>query len=250
MREKLTAIVPTYNEEKNIEECLKSISFADEIIVVDSFSTDKTIEIAKKYADRVVQHEYRYSAAQKNWIIPQASNEWILIVDADERVPAELREEILQTLANPLCDAYWIGRRNFIGSREIRYGSWGRDKVIRLFRRDKCRYEDKEVHAEVVVDGKVCRLKNKLIHYTYQNIDEYVKKLIRYAEWGANQRLKEGWRGRWYQIVFFPIFTFFRNFFINLGFLDGIYGFIVEALNSWYVFLKYVKLYEKTRPGN
>ncbi len=247
MREKLSAIVPTYNEENNIEECLRSISFADEIIVVDSFSTDRTVEIAQKYATKVVQHEYDYSAKQKNWIIPQAKYQWVLIVDADERVPPELQKEILKVLESPRYDAYWIGRRNFFGKKEIKHGSWGRDKVIRLFKRDRARYEDKEVHEEMIVDGNVGSLKNKFIHYTYHGVEDYLKRLHRYAEWGANQRMKEGWKGRWYHIALFPIFTFFRNYIINLGFLDGIEGFIIEALNSYYVFLKYLKLFERTR---
>ncbi len=247
MREKLTAIIPTYNEEDNIEECLKSVDFADEIIVVDSFSTDRTPEIAKKYATKFVQHEYGYSARQKNWIIPQAKYEWILLVDADERVTPQLREEILRELESPRYDAYWIRRRNFFWNKEIRYGSWGRDKVIRLFRRDLSRYEDKEVHAEIIVDGKVGFLKEKLLHYTYKGLDDYLKRLNRYSVWGANQRLKEGWKGRWYHVVLYPPFTFLRNYVVNLGFLDGLEGFVVEALNSYYVFLKYLRLWEKTK---
>jgi len=247
MREKLTVIVPTYNEEKNIEACLKSLTFADEIIVVDSFSTDKTKDIALKFTDNFIEHEYVYSTKQKNWIIPKAKYKWILLVDADERVDEKLKNEILSVLENaPTFDAYWIRRRNFISGREIKHGAWGRDKVIRLFKRDRCRYEDKEVHGEIIVDGKTGKLKNKLIHYTYNNVDEYISKLIRYSVWGANQRYKEGWKGSLINVIFQPPFIFFKNYILYLGFLDGIDGFIVEILNSYYVLLKYIRLWEKT----
>ncbi|MRR14508.1 glycosyltransferase family 2 protein [archaeon] len=136
-RRALSVLIPCFNEEKNIEECLKSVSWADEIFVVDSFSTDGTLDIARKYTDRIVQHEYINSAAQKNWAIPQALHDWILIVDCDERVTPGLKNEIISILSmeNPL-DGYWIRRKNFFLGREIEHSGWGRDSVLRLFRRD------------------------------------------------------------------------------------------------------------------
>ena len=248
MSEKLSVIVPTYKEEQNIEECLKGLTFADEIIVVDSFSTDRTPEIAKKYATKFIQHEYIYSTKQKNWIIPQAKYQWILLVDADERVDEKLKKEIINILKNgPEYDAYWIRRRNFLLGKEIKHGSWGRDKVIRLFKRDKCRYEDKEVHGEIIVNGTTGYLKNKLIHYTYNSMDQYISKINRYAVWGAKQRYKEGWKGSFFHVIFQPPFVFFKNYVINFGFLDGKYGFLVEILNSYYVLLKYIRLWEMAR---
>ena len=150
--EKLTVIVPVGNEAHNIREVLDSVSFADEIMVVDSHSTDDTVAIAKEYTDFIIQREYQYSASQKNWAIPQASHDWILLVDADERVTPELRDEIQSILKeNPDPDvvAYWIYRMNHFMGKRIRYSGWQNDKVIRFFRKDKCRYEDKMVHAEI-----------------------------------------------------------------------------------------------------
>ena len=144
----LTVIISCFNEEKMIGDCLASVRFADEIIVVDSFSTDRTLEIARPVVTKLLQHEYVNPAAQKNWAIPQATHQWILILDADERATPELAAEIQAILQNPKNDGYWIRRRNFFWGREIRYGNWQNDKVLRLFRRDKGRYVDVQVHAK------------------------------------------------------------------------------------------------------
>jgi glycosyltransferase involved in cell wall biosynthesis len=160
---KLTAIIPTGNEEHNIREVLESVTFADEIMVVDSFSTDNTVAIAKEYTNFILQRDYKYSASQKNWAIPQATHDWILLVDADERVTPELQKEIKHILKNPPqhITGYWIYRMNHFMGERVKYSGWQNDKVIRLFRKDHCKYEDKMVHAEIVTDGEVGFLKNK-----------------------------------------------------------------------------------------
>ncbi len=246
MREKVTVIIPTYNEEHNIEDCLKSVLWADEIMVVDSFSTDRTVEIAKKYAHRILQHEYINSATQKNWAIPQASNEWVMIVDADERVTPELRDEILRELENPRYDGYYIGRRNFFLGFPLDHGGWSPkdDRNIRLFRKSLSRYEQKEVHADVIVKGKVGSLKNHLIHYTYRSLSDYFRKFDRYTTWAAMDIVKAGKKPNFVNLVLRPIGDFIKFYIIKGGFLDGLPGLIIALLSSYYVVVKYVKAWE------
>src|ERR1700730_11734997 len=152
--QKLSVVIPCFNEEEMIGKCLESVKFASEILVVDSFSTDRTVEIARAGATRVLQHEYINSAMQKNWVIPQARNEWVLIVDSDEQVTPELAKEIQRLLENPQYEGYWIRRRNFFLGKEIKNGTWRNDKVLRLFRRGLARYQAKHVHAEIELQGR------------------------------------------------------------------------------------------------
>ena len=148
---KLSAIIPTGNEEHNIVNAIKSVDFADEIIIVDSFSKDNTIKLATKLADTILQRKYINSASQKNWAIPQAKFEWIFLIDADERVPLDLKEEILEVLSSENnFSGFWIKRQNYFMGKKIRFSGWRGDKVIRLFKRDKCKYEEKNVHAEII----------------------------------------------------------------------------------------------------
>lgn len=240
---KLTAIIPTGNEEHNIEAVLQSVSFADEIMVVDSYSTDRTVELAKKHTDFVIQREYENSASQKNWAIPQANNEWILLVDADERVTPELQAEIQKVLQNPDKDAYWIYRKNFLMGRRLRFSGWQGDKVIRLFRKSKCRYEDKQVHAEVMVDGSTGFLKNKLEHHTYNGLDSYIAKAYRYSTWGAYDRVEKTKNITLFHLLLKPMFTFFKMYILKLGILDGKVGFIISAHSATYIFQRSLKIW-------
>ncbi len=244
--EKITAIIPTYNEAHNIEDVLKSVDFADEIMVVDSFSTDNTVELARKYTDFIIQREYEYSASQKNWAIPQATHEWIILVDADERVTSGLKEEI-QVILNNLPDdetvGYWIRRMNhFMGSR-VHYSGWRNDKVIRLFRKSKCSYEDKHVHAEIISNGNIGFLESKLYHDTYVTMDRHIEKLNRYAWLQAYDYNKNTGVLNPYHFVIKPIWSFFKHYFIQSGFRDGMVGLVISSLHSYSVFMRYVKLW-------
>lgn len=242
--EKLTAIIPTGNEEHNIEAVLQSVSFADEVMVVDSYSTDRTVELAKKHTDFIIQREYGNSASQKNWAIPQANNEWILLVDADERVTPELKDEILKILKDGTDKSgFWIYRQNFYMGKKLNFSGWQGDKVIRLFRKSKCKYEEKHVHAEVIVDGKVGYLKNKLEHFTYKNLPHMLAKSDRYTTWGAYDRLDRVKKVGAFHLVVKPFYTFFNKYFIKLGILDGKVGFILAALSSYYIFLRSLKIW-------
>jgi len=244
-RRSLTAIVPAFNEEESLGDCLDSVAFADEILVVDSFSTDRTVTIAREHDARVIQREYGYSASQKNWAIPQAAHEWILLVDADERVTPALRDEILDVLrAGPAADGYWVRRDNFFLGRHIRHCGWGSDTVVRLFRRDVSRYQDRQVHAEIELPGPLPTLRNPLEHHTFRSFHQYWGKLDRYSDWGARQMHLEGRRTGAAGILFRPVGRFIRMYLLKLGFLEGAHGVALSLLGAFTVYLKYARLWE------
>jgi len=246
IRQKLTAIIPTGNEIHNIEAVIASVSFADEILVVDSFSTDGTYEKAKMLATKTIQREYEYSASQKNWAIPQAANDWILLIDADERVTEELREEIIKVLKNPPKDdtvAFWIGRKNHFLGEPVNYSGWRNDKVIRLFKRDFCKYQDRKVHSEIIAEGKVGNLKNKLYHNTYITFDKYLEKMNRYAWWQARDYDKKTGRLTGYHFIIKPFWGFFKHYIIQSGFRDGVVGLTIGYIQGYVIFMRYVKLW-------
>lgn len=247
--EKITAIIPTFNEEVHIKAAIESVCWCDEIIVVDSFSTDKTVEIVKTFPQvRLLQREYGYSASQKNWTIPQASHNWIFLLDADERPTPELVEEIKSTInSKTKYSGFWIYRRNNFMGKRIDYSGWQSDKVVRLFKRDDCKYQDKKVHAEIESTGEISILKEKLIHYTYKDLTSYLKKADRYTTWGAMDRFqkfqKQGKKIGILYLFFRPFGRFLRHYFLRLGILDGTHGFVVSAMAAFNVFIRAVKIW-------
>jgi glycosyltransferase involved in cell wall biosynthesis len=244
-RRPLTAIVPTFNEEESLPDCLDSVRFADEILVVDSFSTDRTLEIARERGARVIQRAYGYSAQQKNWAIPQAAHEWVLLVDADERVTPALRDEILAILARgPESDGYWIRRANFFIGRQVRHCGWGGDTVIRLFRRDVSRYQDRKVHAEIDLPGPLPTLEHPLEHHTFRSFGQYWRKIDLYSDWGARQMYLEGRRTGGAGIAFRTLGRFIRMYILKRGFLEGAHGVVLSLFGAFTVYLKYARLWE------
>jgi glycosyltransferase involved in cell wall biosynthesis len=249
MSAKLTALIPCKNERRNIRPCIESVQgIADEILIADSGSTDGTLDVVRDVGGcRIIEREYVNSADFKNWAIPQASHEWILLVDADERVPPKLADEVRAALADPLSDidGYWIGRRNHYLGYPIRHCGWNTDDVIRLFRRDESRYETRWVHAEVdLPSSRIKRLKTPLGHYTTWNSDDYLYKLNRYATWGA-MNIRDEKKHRSKLAIFLRLPTrFLQLYFLRLGFLDGIPGFQVCMFTAFYSFLKQAKLWE------
>ncbi|MDH7911177.1 glycosyltransferase family 2 protein [Winogradskyella sp. SYSU M77433] len=243
--QKLTALIPTGNEIHNIEDVIKSVNFADEILIVDSFSTDGTYEKSLDLATNVIQRNYEYSASQKNWAIPQAKHEWILLVDADERVTSELKQEIISLLKEPKKDvvAYWIGRENHFMGQKVKYSGWRNDKVIRLFKRDYCSYEDKRVHSEIIANGKVQFLQNKLYHNTYVTFDKYIEKMNRYADWQARDYDKRTGKLTPYHFIIKPFWGFFKHYILQSGFRDGVIGLTIGYIQGYVVFIRYVKLW-------
>jgi glycosyltransferase involved in cell wall biosynthesis len=245
--QRLTAIVTSYNEETNIGDCLASIQFADEIVLVDSFSTDRTLEISRPLATRILQHDYVNPAAQKNWMIPQAIHPWVLILDADERVTPELASEIKTILEKPRHDGYWIRRRNFFWAKEIRHGTWKTDKVLRLFRRDCGRYQNKQVHEEIELPTPPGWCRERLLHYSYRSLDDFVRKVSRYSNWGAQDAASRGVRGTAWRIVGHAGAHFLKSYFLKAGFRDGAEGLIIAFMEAYGGFLKYARLYEMQR---
>lgn len=245
MREPLSILVPTYNEEIQIRGCLETIKWADEIFVVDSFSTDGTLGICGEYTDRVVQHEYINSAAQKNWAIPQTTHKWVMVVDSDERVSEELKRSILRVLENPDgCDGYYVKRESFFLDKPITHGGWERDYVLRLFNKERGRYQDKEVHACIEVEGAEGRLDGPLYHYTYRSLDQYFEKFMRYTRWAAGDLRTAGRRPTWVNLMIRPWMRFFKMYVLRRGFLDGKHGLVLSWLAAFSVFTKYARLWE------
>ena len=244
----VTILIPTYNEAENLRQLLPLVTWADEVLVVDSYSTDDTVEVAKSMGAKVIQREYGNSANQKNWAIPQATHEWIFLIDADERPTPKLIEELKQVLSQPqnieTPVAYWIGRNNFFLGKHIRFSGWQNDAVIRLFKRDDCRYEEKEVHAEVITKGKVAKLKGRFEHYTYKDMAHFLAKMERYAYWSAKDHLTKTKRITWFHLYLKPGFRFFKHYILKQGFRDGKEGLIVCKVLAWGVFLRYVLMIE------
>jgi glycosyltransferase involved in cell wall biosynthesis len=245
-RQKLTVIIPSYNEENNIEGCLKSVSWADEILLVDSFSTDRTLEIAQKYASRILQHNYHNSAAQKNWAIPQAGHDWVLLVDCDETVSKPLGDEIRRLLRQaPPQDGYWIFRNNYLMGKRIRFSGWGRDSVLRLFRRDLGRYDEKRVHAEIKLE-RTGTLKERLEHHSISSITVWVAKINRYSSWKAEDKHEKQVHAPVFHLLFRPPLRFIKDFIFRLGFLDGWRGFLIASMSSFAELIMAAKLTRRT----
>jgi glycosyltransferase involved in cell wall biosynthesis len=242
-RHPFSAIVPTGNERHNIDAVLASVAFADEVMVVDSFSTDGTAERAAELSARVLQRDYGYSASQKNWAIPQAKHEWILLVDADERVSPELRSEIESILSQERITerSFWIKRKNYFLGKPVRFSGWQGDKVLRLFHRD-CRYADKRVHAEIENGAPEGRLKAPLIHHTADSLKAYLPKWDRYSTWKAEMAFAEGVRPNAWHFWVEPAWRFIKHYVVGLGILDGYRGLLISYLEAVSVRQRYRKL--------
>jgi glycosyltransferase involved in cell wall biosynthesis len=241
----LSATIITYNEEKNIRDCLESLTWTDEIIVVDSFSTDRTLEICQEYTDRIYRERWKGYARQKNSALEKVSFPWILSIDADERVTPELKEEIAGILEDAdKVDGYYLPRRNFFLGRWIRHGGWYPDYTVRLFKKGKGRFVPRKVHESAVISGTTGYLKNPLEHYTYKSVSEFLKRMDRYSTLSAREYFERGRRASPVRILVAPLLTFVRMYIIQRGFLDGYLGFLLSVLYSYYTLTKYAKLKE------
>ncbi len=249
---KITAIIPSFNEASNITEAIRSVLWADEVLVVDSYSTDDTISLAKKEGASVIQREYENSASQKNWAIPQAKHPWIFLLDADERCSKELRDEIQQGVSSGSFEknAYWIYRTNYFMGKHVRFSGWQGDKVIRLFRRDHCKYEEKHVHAEVVTSGQVGFLKSKITHNTYQSMDHFEEKMKRYASWSALDYESKTGRIGFFHLQMKPAFRFIRHYILKGGLFDGKVGFQISKMMALGVRWRYEIIKAKRKGSN
>jgi glycosyltransferase involved in cell wall biosynthesis len=239
---KLSATLITYNEERNIARAIESLRCADQIVVVDAGSTDRTVEIAEKLGAHVLEPPFKTYAAQKNFAAEQAEHDWLLSIDADESLSEALEAEIWQIKKNgPEYDAYTMPRLAQYLGRWILHSGWHPDRKVRLYDRRRARWTGDFVHESVQVDGRVGHLKFNLLHFTCDSLSEHLKTMDRYTTLAAEQLVSQGRRVGWSQILFDPPWTFFRTYILNRGFLDGAEGLAIAYMAALYNFLKYAK---------
>src|SRR5690606_27346364 len=239
---KLSVVIITYNEIEYIEECIDSVIFADEIVVVDSFSSDGTWEYLKSRPEvKAQQHAFENFTKQKSFALSQASNDWVYFFDADERVTPKLQKEILQTINNPdSFDAYWNYRSFMFKDKRLYFSGWQTDKVYRLFRKSKCHFvEDRIVHETLKIDGTEGKLKEKLLHYSYKNYQDYKGKMLSYGRLKAKQGHAKGEKWSLLKQYLRPAWKFFNHYLLRLGVLDGTKGIVICYLNALGVYERF-----------
>ncbi len=245
----LSVFIITLNEERNIRACLESVAWADEIVVVDSGSRDRTVEICEEFNCRVFEQEWLGGyGRQKNFALEKCSHNWVLSIDADERLTPELQEEIkllLQTA--PKYDGYQISRRNFFLGRWIKHSGWYPDYLIRLFKKNKGKFNERQVHETVQFTGNSACLNNHIQHYTYNTLSDYFVRMERYSTLAARQMADEGRKSGGLDLITHPLGTFFKMYFLKQGFRDGYHGLLLAGLYAAYTFAKYAKLWELNR---
>ena len=242
----LTVLIPTFNCEQHLRACLESVKWADELLICDSFSTDSTLAIVREYTDRIIQHEYINSAKQKNWAIPQASHEWVLIVDSDEVLDEALQTEIQTLLQNMPADydGFRIPRKNLIFGKWLKSSRLYPDYNIRLFRRDRASYQTKEVHADILVTGQIGVLQNHLIHHDLEDIEATMQKWGRYIRYEGDEMQKKGRSYAWFNPIFRPLIVFIYFYFVTGGWREGFRGYFMAVMWSMYVFLKHARVWQ------
>jgi len=241
----LSVIIITKNEQDNILDCLESVKWADEIIVVDSGSTDKTEEICRKYTDKFYVKDWPGFGIQKQRALELASHKWVLSVDADERVTSELRDEIINKITqNSNISGYLIPRlSNYLG-KDIRHSGWYPDYILRLVKKQEAYFTKDIVHEKMVVDGSIGKLSNHFLHYPYKDISHHLQKINTYSSLSAKKMFDNGKRVGWSMVVFKAIFGFVRAYIFKRGFLDGWPGLVVSISTGLSAYLKYLKLKE------
>lgn len=235
---KLSVIIPTYNEEAYLKDALYSVKFADEIIVIDSLSTDKTVAIAEEFGCKVISRKFDNFSNQKNHALQFATGDWVLFVDGDERIPHALKEEILIAMDSGKHVGYKLNFPHFYMNRFLYHHS---NDVTRLVVREKCHFEG-SVHEKLIVDGSIGKLKNPVLHYTYKGLIHYISKKDSYAWFQAEQLLNKGKKATYFHLAFKPFYRFFSSYILRRGFMDGIPGLTVATINAYGVFSRYVKL--------
>lgn len=245
-RERISACVIVFNEEKKIRRCLESLTWCDEIVILDSFSTDRTLEICREYTDRIFQHVWLGYVGQRNKIRTMARYNWILNIDSDEEVSPGLCAEIRSEFADggPDYYGYEFPRQVYYLGKWIRHGEWYPDVKLRLFHKDYGRSEGEEPHDKVVVNGSVKRLKNPLWHYTYDDLRDHLDTLDRFSTISARQKFVQNPRFKPLDLLTRPPLRFFKGYFLKHGFMDGWHGLVIAITSSFGVFMKYAKLWE------
>jgi glycosyltransferase involved in cell wall biosynthesis len=251
----VSVAIITKNEEQNIGDALESVKDFEDIVIVDSFSEDRTVEISRKYTSRIFQHEWQGYAKQKQMAVDYAKKPWVLILDADERITPELAKEIFQLFTDNgsriTLNGFFVPRKNFFLGKWIRHSGWWPDYTLRLFKKGVSNVQLREVHEKVIVNGAVDYLKNPLEHYTYRTISDYIKKMQNYSSLSAKEILTKNPRPSSallaLKMIMSPVFTFIKMFFFKQGFRDGVHGLMLAVLYSFYTFLKYAKAWEMNR---
>ena len=246
MQTKISAVVIAYNDEANMRLCLESLHWADEIIVIDSYSTDQTTVISQEYTDKVYQHEFHGFGRLRNEAMAHATYDWIFSLDTDERATPEVKDEIRRTLENgPEARAYFVPRWNYFLGRWMKYCGWYPDyRQPQFFHKAHMRYKEDLVHESVDVTGSVGFLKNPIRQYPFRNIDHYFMKMDRYSSLMSEEMRKRGRRFHRHQLLTHPLFTFFKMYIMRRGFLDGKPGLVLSGLYAYYTFIKYAKFWE------
>lgn len=243
---KLTALVITYNECIHIDDLINNIDFADEIIFVDSFSNDGTFEKLKSYNHiTTYQSQFKNFPDQKNFALHKASHDWVLFIDADERIPLKLKQEILDVLKKPSenISAYYCKFQYFFGKKPIKFSGFQTAKSFRLFKTSKCRYDDsRPVHERLIVDGSAVTLQHKILHYSFRDYEHYKSKMAQYATLKAEQLHKKGETVSFFKSKVKPLYRFFNHYIIRLGILDGKIGYDISKLNAFEVSHRYKEL--------
>jgi glycosyltransferase involved in cell wall biosynthesis len=246
-REQLSVTIITLNEERNIRDCLESVRWADETIVVDSGSTDRTIQICLEYTDRIWTNPWPGMNEQKRIAMDHATHPWILNIDADERVSDDLRDHILRVLEARDADGYRFPRKNYFLGRWMKHGGWYPDHVLRLFRKERGRYGGIDPHDKVVVEGKVSTIPAPLVHHTYSSLSQYVSRQNAYSSASAEALVRQGGRIFLLLIPLKTLWKFIETYVVKMGFMDGFHGFVAAMGASFTAFWKYAKLWELTR---
>jgi glycosyltransferase involved in cell wall biosynthesis len=249
----LSVTIITRDEESNIRRTLESVRWADEIIVLDSGSTDGTVAICREYTDKVFVQAWLGFSAQKNAAIDRATGAWVLSLDADEPVEPALADEIRAIIASPgAYDGYRIPRKTFFLGKQIVHGGWYPDYNLRLFKRGKGKFEERAVHEAVRVSGAVGHTKNAILHYAYPDLASYVSSINKYSSLAVDVMAEKGIgpvKRSWFIILFRPVGTFLWKYVVRLGFLDGKHGLVLNLYHAVYVFIKYSKAWERTLRG-
>ena len=239
---KISITIITLNEEKNIERCLKSLQWADEIVVLDTFSKDKTVEICRKYTDLVYQDKWHGYGKQKNLCAERATHQWIMNIDADEEISPDCAEEIRKELEkgypHPL---YYFPRKNFFGKRWVRYGGWYPDRTSRFYDKTRVRFTESQVHEDLLPNDDAGLFTNPIRHYSFEGLEDYITRQNRYSTLYAREKMENNWRANWTHLLLRPPWIFIKSFVLRQGFREGFLGFFIALSMAFYTFLKYAK---------
>lgn len=249
---KISVVISAFNEEHKIKDCLESVKWADEIIFIDSGSTDKTLEIAKNYTSKIYKRPNNLMLnVNKNYGFTKATGDWILCLDADERVTPQLQSDIqlaIEQSNNETIHGYWIPRKNIIFGKWIQHTGWYPDYQLRLFKKDKGKFEEKHVHEMIKLDGETKKLSEHIMHYNYDSINHFIQKMtIIYAPNEAEQLLKNGYKFQWQDVVRMPIKEFLSRFFAQEGYKDGLHGLVLSLFMAFYHLVIFGYLWEKEK---